>query len=91
MAPGRLQRGCLEGGKSWVFICFYHNVFTFSMHLALWLMDLELGGAHGGPGDGTCHFYGSFTGLLMLAKGRRRDGMKFERRRAWPRGGVGKG
>ena len=37
-------KGSPEGAKYALFMQFY-NVFTFSMYFALWLMDLELGGA----------------------------------------------
>ena len=47
--PGEAPEGLLGGCKMLIFMCF-HIVFTFSMRLALWVVDLELGGAHGGPG-----------------------------------------
>ena len=63
LGPGRLHEGPRwpwrgSSGAAWraLFLQFYSG-FTLSMHLALWLMDLELGGARGGPGNGTCQFY----------------------------------
>ena len=54
-----LQQG--HGGLAWraLFLQFY-SVFIDFMHLGLWLIILELGGAHGGPGNGTWLFYCSF-------------------------------
>ena len=50
-----------------LFLQFY-SVFMMFMHLALWLMNLELGGAPGGPGKGTCPFYCSFIVFFELDK-----------------------
>ena len=46
MAPASVQRGGAEGAESSVCHMFY-NVFMMSVYLAPWLIDSELGGAHG--------------------------------------------
>ena len=67
MALGRLQREGLEVEKIVIFHLFY-SVCTLSMHLALGLMDLELGGSHDELGNGTCQFYCSFILFFELVK-----------------------
>ena len=51
MAPASVQRGGAEGAES-RFCLGFKMVFTISTHPALWLIDSELGGAHGCPGVG---------------------------------------
>ena len=53
--PGEAPEGLLGGLKILLFHCFY-IVFTFSMHLALWLIRLALGGARVASEMGTCRF-----------------------------------
>ena len=62
-------RGIAWRAESRGFSLAFIIVFTFSMHLALWLMDLELGGAHGGPGDGAWLFYCSFIVFFDARQG----------------------
>ena len=66
MAPGRLQRGCLEGAKCCFFL-FFNEVFTFSMHLAFWLIRLALGGAHVASEMADVDFPLVFYGVFCLA------------------------
>ena len=44
-APASVQRGGVEGAKSRFYRSCFESVFTISMHLALGLIDSELGGA----------------------------------------------
>ena len=68
IGPGWPWQG--SGGGAWrALLLQNYMVFMLSMLLALWLMDLELGGAHGGPGTGTCPFYCSFIMLFDARQG----------------------
>ena len=66
--PGEARRG--KALRLQIVIrAFVLHCFQCPMHLALWLMDLKLGGAHGGPGNGTWLFYYSFIVFFVAHQG----------------------
>ena len=75
-----------------VFFRWFYIVFTFSMHLAFWLIRFVLGGAHVALEIANVDFSHVFTMFFALQQGRRRDGVDFKRQWKQPpmrgRGGV---
>ena len=51
MAPASVQRGGAEAAES-LFCSQFYSVFMMSVYPAPWLIDSELGGAHGWSGVG---------------------------------------